>query len=189
MSCLLKREEMVFIRGHAISQKNRIKKISIAMPSEAGLISLQFLWHASFNGAMQPILAATVHMVGQLHMVSEHLFMDAGMYGKAGHPVFSNATIAQTSEDMKHLEFVRAYGQYYATKVACAYNSSCSVLPASCRTGLRSIETKVTTLSAPIITGLQQSSERVLWSLDSKVGHVNSFIGSILYTSIWPAEI
>lgn len=96
-------------------------------------------------------------------------YVVAGMYGKAGHPVFSKAAIDQTNDDMKHLEFVRAYGQYYCTKVAYAYSSSCAVLPASCRTGLRNLENKVTTLSAPIINGLQQSSERVLWSLDSKV--------------------
>ena len=92
------------------------------------------------------------------------------MYGEAGHPVFSNASMTQSHDDMKHLEFLRAYGQYYCTKVAYAYNSSCAFLPNSCRTGLRSIESKVTNISAPLLTGLQQGSERVLWSLDSKVG-------------------
>lgn len=91
------------------------------------------------------------------------------MYGKAGHPVFSNASMTQPHDDMKHLEFLRAYGQYYCTKVAYAYNSSTAFLPNSCRTGLRSIENKVTNISAPLLTGLQQGSERVLWSLDSKV--------------------
>lgn len=91
------------------------------------------------------------------------------MYGKAGHPVFSNASMTPTQDDMKHLEFLRVYGQYYCTKVAYAYNSSCAFLPNSCRTGLRSIENKVTNISAPLLTGLQQGSERVLWSLDSKV--------------------
>lgn len=70
---------------------------------------------------------------------------------------------------MKHLEFLRAYGQYYCTKVAGAYNSSCAFLPASCRTSLRNLEDRVTHISGPLLTGLQQSSERVLWSLDSKV--------------------
>ena len=91
------------------------------------------------------------------------------MYGKAGHPVFSSTGMAQPHSDMKHLEFLRAYGQYYCTKVAYAYNSSCSFLPTSCRSGLRSLETKVTHMSAPLLTGIQQGSERVLWSLDSKV--------------------
>lgn len=91
------------------------------------------------------------------------------MYGKAGHPVFSNVNMGAPHDDMKHLEFLRAYGNYYCNKVAYAYTSSCSLLPSSCRSGLRNLETKVTTMSAPFLNGLQQSSERVLWNLDSKV--------------------
>ena len=94
----------------------------------------------------------------------------AGMYAEgAGHPVFGKAEFSPRSVDLKHLEFLRAYGHYYYAKVACAYNSSCACLPASCRAGLRTIETRVNTISGPLLSGLQQGSERMLWTLDSKV--------------------
>lgn len=95
-----------------------------------------------------------------------------GMYAKQGHPVFSSSALTQPHPDLKHLEFLRAYGQYYATKVVYAYNSSRSLLPATCRTGLRSIEDRLTIISAPLLTGLQQGSERVLWTLDAKVDSI-----------------
>ena len=94
----------------------------------------------------------------------------AGMYAEgAGHPVFGKAEFSPRSVDLKHLEFLRAYGHYYYAKVAYAYNSSCACLPVSCRAGLRTIETRVNTISGPLLSGLQQGSERMLWTLDSKV--------------------
>ena len=66
---------------------------------------------------------------------------------------------------MKHLEFLRAFGQYYYSKVSQVYASSCAFLPMSCQAGLRNIETKVGCYSAPLMEG----SERVLVNLDDKV--------------------
>lgn len=128
--------------------------------------------HLNTGYPYNPIRVAHLQSFGAKHEEKYDDSMLLGMYGKAGHPVFSNASMTPTQDDMKHLEFLRVYGQYYCTKVAYAYNSSCAFLPNSCRTGLRSIENKVTNISAPLLTGLQQGSERVLWSLDSKVDSI-----------------
>lgn len=83
--------------------------------------------------------------------------------------MFSQQDFAASGRDLKHLDFLRAYGQYYIAKLANVYSSSRECLPASCKAGLSTIESRVTSLSVPLIDGLQNSSERVLWNLDSKV--------------------
>jgi hypothetical protein len=119
-----------------------------------------------------PIRAAHLQSLRQKQPQEDDKTAVLGLYAKKGHPVFSNTNLAKPHPDMKHLEFLRVYGQYYCTKVAYAYNSSRSLLPASCRTGLQSIEERVTHISAPYLAGLQQGSERVLWTLDSKVDSI-----------------
>jgi len=119
-----------------------------------------------------PIRAAHLQSLRQKLPHDDEENMVLGMYAKHGHPVFGESTLAQPHPDMKHLEFLRAYGQYYCTKVAYAYSSSRSLLPASCRTGLRSIEDRVSHIGAPLFTNLQQGGERVLWTLDSKVDSI-----------------
>ena len=88
---------------------------------------------------------------------------------EAGHPIFGKAELSRQHGDLKRLAFLRAYGQYYYTKVAHAYSTSRACLPASFKPGLRAVEDRVSYVSGPLFNGLQHSSERVLWTLDDKV--------------------
>lgn len=92
----------------------------------------------------------------------------AGLYAE-GHPIFSKADFNSRRPDLKRLEFMRTYSQYYVTKVANLYKNSRACLPPACLSGLSTIESRVTNLSAPLVAGLQDNSERMLWNLDCRV--------------------
>lgn len=128
--------------------------------------------HLNTGYPYNPIRAANLQVLRPKYRHEDEgsLFLD--MYGEAGHPVFSQPEFATSSRDLKHLDFLRAYGQYYFAKLAHVYSSSRECLPASCKAGLSSIESRVLGLSAPLIDGLQNSGERVLCNLDGKVDAV-----------------
>ena len=92
-----------------------------------------------------------------------------------GNPVFSPRDQVG-SNDMKHLEFLRAISQYYYGKVSQAYASGRQLLPNACQASLRNIEGRVNSFSSPIL----ERSEQALVTLDRKVRHLPTTVAYVI---------
>lgn len=95
------------------------------------------------------------------------LFLDPAH--RTGPESRSSNALSHPSPSLKRLNFVRAYGTYYSTKIASIYGSSRKCLPVALRPGLQALEERISTAGSPLWWGLHLRSEQMLWALDSKV--------------------